>query len=429
MNPPMLQENPIATPNERLWPPASLQEHGSTLLEFLLIVARRKKFIVAVTAAFAIVTVIFCLIVPPEYTATVTILPPQQSSPLSSSLAMQLAGLSSIAGLAGDSLGIKNIDDLYIAMLKSKGAEDAVIRRFDLLKEYHKKYFYDARKSLEWHTSIDGSTKNNLISISFENHDPRRAVEIANGYVDELRSLSQHVAITEASERRMVFEQQLEKTKNDLTDSEEALKQTELTTGMVQINSQATAMIESAARLRAQVVAKQVQIQAMRSYAGDGNPALLEQQEALDGLRNQYQQLVGASGLTGTNDLFLSKGNVPQVALEYARKLRDVKYNEAIFEVLARQLEIAKLDEAKEGGVIQIVDPASIPERRSFPKRTLMTLGATLVGFSLSVLFALLEVRWVRMSMHPVKAEQLDRLRTALWNKVDEGRTARPSKS
>ena len=389
---------------------------GSALLGVLVTLARRIGFILKSAIAFAVVAGVISFLVPKEYTATITILPPQQNSSLSSTLAMQLAGLSSITGLASGALGLKNVEDIYVAMLKSDAVEDAVIERYGLLREYNKKYYYDARKSLNWHTTIDGSRKDGLIRISYENHNPERAVAVVNGFVDALRALSQNLAITEAAQRRVVFEQQLEKTKNDLTNSEEALKQTEMSTGFVQIDSQARALIESAARLRAQVVAKEVQIQAMHTYAGDGNPELLEQQQTLQGLRNQFNQLVGSNG-GSTDDLFLSKGNVPQAALEYMRKLRDVKYNEAIFEILARQLELAKLDEAKEGGLVQIVDPAVTPERRSFPNRTLIVCGATVLGLSLAIVFVLIEERVEKMRANPVEAAQLELLKEALSRK------------
>jgi len=396
---------------------------GSTFLAVLVVLARRKWLILWMTIGFAAAACAVSFIIPPEYTATILILPPQQGSSLGSALG-DLGGLSSLAGLASSALGMKNSADLYVSMLKSESVEDAVIQKYALLREYHKKYFYDARKRLEWHTTIDGSKKDGLIRLSFEDHNPARAAEIANGYIEILRSLSQHLAITEAAQRRVIFEQQLEKTKTDLTNSEEALKQTELSTGVVQIDSQARALIESAARIRAEITAKEVQIQAMQTYAGEGNPDLQDEEQELASLRNQFGQLVGSNG-TATDDLFPSKENVPEATLEYARKLRDVKYNEAVYEVLARQLEIAKIDEAKEGGFLQIVNPAITPERRSFPKRGWFTLGAAALGFSLGIIFALLEVRLAKMRANPAEAAQLAQLNEAVWSKSVSGSAAR----
>jgi tyrosine-protein kinase Etk/Wzc len=211
----------------------------------------------------------------------------------------------------------------------------------------------------------------------------------------------------------VIFETQLEKTKSDLANADEALKRTQLATGMVQVDSQARALIDSAARLRAQVVAKQVQIEAMHAYAGAENPALTQAEHELDGLRSQFAKLVGSKG-SGDGDLFVPKGEVPQAGLEYIRRLRDVKHYEAIFDVLARQLELAKLDEAKEGAFIQVVDPAVQPEQKSSPKQGLITIAGLAAGFTFGVMLALLQGGLARMRYNPVTRDKLALLK-ALW--------------
>ncbi len=399
------------------------QQDDLTFLDFLLIITQRKKLVGIVTATCTAIALILAFALPPEYTATVIILPPQgNSSSMSSMLAGQLAGMNSaMGGVAGSMLGMKNINDMYVSMLKSRSVEDAVIQRYGLQAEYQKTYLADTRKALEKHAKIDGSTKDGLIRLNFEDRNPNRAAEIANGYVDQFRTLSQQLAITEASQRRVVFEAQLEKTKTDLENADEAMKRTQLSTGMVQVDGQARAMIDSAAHLRAQIVAKEVQIEAMRSYAGDENPALTQAQTELDGLRSQFNKMVGSTG-GSADDLFLPKGAVPEAGLEYVRRLRDVKYYEAIFDVLAKQLELAKLDEAREGAFIQVVDPAVPPEKKSFPKRGLLTIAGLSVGFTLGIMLALLQGGLLRMQHNPATKEKLDLLKRSLWT----GRTAGP---
>lgn len=395
------------------FPAPSRPRQGSTFLGVLLVFARRKKFILLTTVGFGLVACAVSFLLPNEYKATITILPPQQSSSLGAALG-DLSGSGSLAGLASSALGMKNSNDMYVSMLKSESVEDSVIQKYGLLAEYHKKYYYEARKRLEWYTTVESSKKDGLISLSFEDRNPARSAEIANGYVGILRSLSEHLAITEAAQRRVVFEQLLDKEKTDLANSEEALKQTEMSTGLVDIGSQARALIGSAAQLRAQMVAKEVQINAMRNYASEQNPILQDQEKALDGMRQQFNKLVGSNG-TSAEDLFKSKGNVPQATLEYARRLRDVKYNEAIFEVLAKQLELAKIDEAKEGGFLQVVNPAVTPEHRAFPRHGLIAAGAAVFGLSLAMVLALLEIRLAQMRANPVEAEQLALIRNAFW--------------
>ncbi len=379
----------------------------------LLVIAERKRIVLWVTAVFAILAVIISLILPVSYTATVTLLPPQEGSSVGAALASQLGSLGGMAALAGGGLGMKNPTDRYVAMLQSRTVEDAMVRRFDLMREYRKRYLSDARKAFQNHSTVDGSGKDGLIHISVEDHDADRAAELANGYVDQFRDLSQHLAITEASQRRLFFQQELEQAKNNLADAEEALEQTEQKTGVIQPDSQERALIESAASLRAQITAREVQIQGMQTYATGENSELIQAQQELAGLRAQLAKLGGSEDSSG-NEVLIPKGLVPKVGMEYVRRLRDVKYYETIFDILARQFEVAKLDEAKEGALIQVVDPAIPPDRRSFPRRGLIVIGATFAGIFVGVFLALIAAGLEHLREDPATTGKLAQLQRAL---------------
>ena len=404
--------------------PDGLQEQESApvsdqevhLLDFLLMLAERRRLVVAVAASVAFVGVAVAFILPVRYTATVTIMPPQQNSSLGSSLTSELGGLSSMAALvgAGSGLGLKNPNDMYVAMLKSHIVEDALIQRFDLMKEYHRSYLSDTRKVFERRASIEGGLKDGLIHISFEDKNKQRAAEIANAYVDQFRSLSQHLAITEASRRRLFFEQQFDEAKNNLTNAEGALAKTQQRTGLIQLDSQARVLIESAAMLRAQISAKEVQIQGMRSYATGENAAVEESEQELASMRSQLGKL-GGSEETGSAGLIVPKGQITEAGLDYLRKMRDVKYYETEVSILARQLELAKLDEAREGAMIQVVDPALPPDKRSWPKRGLISICAVVSGLTLGILFALLQGSLQRAERNPRVREKIGRLRNAVF--------------
>jgi uncharacterized protein involved in exopolysaccharide biosynthesis len=281
------------------------------------------------------------------------------------------------------------------------------------MQEYHQKYLSDARKAFESHAAVDGSGRDALIHISVEDRDPRRAAELANGYVDQFRDLSQHLAITEASQRRLFFQQELEQAKNNLANAEEALEQTEQKTGVIQPDSQERALIESAASLRAQITAREVQIQGMQTYATGENSELIQAQQELAGLRAQLAKLGGSEDTSG-NEFMIPKGLVPKTGMEYVRKLRDVKYYETIFDILARQFEVAKLDEAKEGAVIQVVDPAIPPDRKSFPKRGLIVIAAIALGFFFGIFIALFQVGLQRLEGNPESSKRISLLKQAL---------------
>jgi tyrosine-protein kinase Etk/Wzc len=384
------------------------------LLDLLIALAARRRLIAGVTIGCAVLAGIVSLILPKQYTATTVLLPPQQNSSLAGALTSQLGSLGSMAALAGG-FNLKNPNDMYVGMLHSETVEDGMIDRFGLMREYHKRYLSDARKALERHVTIEGSGKDGLIHISLEDRDPQRAAVLANGYVEQFQKLSQNLAITEAGQRRLFFQQQLEKAKDDLANAEEALKQTEQTTGLIQLDSQARALIESAASLRAQIAAKEVQIQAMRTYATGENAELVEAQQELDSLRAELAKLGGSEA--NANALIVPKGQMTQAGLEYVRRLRDVKYYETIFDILARQFEIAKLDEAKEGALIQVVDPAIRPDRRSFPKRTLIVVVATAVGLFLGILIALVQAGFARLKEDPESSAKLALLKSMLARK------------
>jgi uncharacterized protein involved in exopolysaccharide biosynthesis len=400
---------PAVTPAER-----SAAEDGEiSLLDLLIIVAERKRIVLRVTVVFAILAIIISLILPVSYTATVTLLPPQEGSSIGAALTSQLGSLGSMAALAGGGLGLKNPNDKYVAMFKSRTVEDGMVRRFGLMQEYHKRYLSDASKDFEDHATVDGSGKDGLIHISVEDHDANRAFQLANGYVDQFRDLSQHLAITEASQRRLFFQQELEQAKSNLANAEIALEQTELKTGVIQPDSQERALIESAASLRAQITAREVQIQGMQTYATGENSELIQAQQELAGLRAQLAKLGGSEDTSG-NEFMIPKGLVPKAGMEYVRRLRDVKYYETIFDILARQFEVAKLDEAKEGALIQVVDPAIVPDRRSFPKRGLIVIASTVLGLFIGVFLALLQAGLERMKDDPEHTVQLQLLQKAL---------------
>ena len=396
-------------------PPTPSGDEEISLLDLLIVVAERRRMVLLVTAACAILSVVIAFLLPNWYTATVVLLPPQQNSSVGSAIASQLGNLGPMAALAGGSLGLKSPNDMYVSMMKGQSVEDKMIDDYDLRREYRQRLMSDARKAFEKHATVDGTGKDGLIRVSVEDRNPVRAAQLANAYVEHFQGLSQTLAITEASQRRLFFEKQLVQTKNSLADAEVALQRTEQTTGLIQIDSQAKALIESAASLRAQIAAKEVQVQAMQTYATGQNSQVIQAQQELESMRAQLEKLGGS--VDTANSLIVPKGKLTEAGLDYVRKLREVKYNEAIFDILARQFEIAKLDEAKEGALVQVVDPAIPPDRKTSPKRTIIVLVSTVAGFFLGILTALIQAGWARLKEDPESGGKLDLLRRALRTK------------
>lgn len=406
MTPTEVQSEPII--DERT--EDSLQpESEISLLDVVAIVVERRRFVVRFVLISAVLAIIVAYLLPIRFEARILLLPPAQGSSVGSALLGQLGGnmgaLGSLAALASGGI-LKNPADMYVALLTSRTVEDALIQRFGLMQEYHKKRMSEARKELERRTTALAGNRDGLIRLTIEDREPTRAAEIANGYVEEFRKLSATLAITEAARRRLFYQQQLQQSKSNLTAAEDAMTKTQRSTGVLEIESQARTLIESAAVLRAQVVAKQVEIESMRSFATDDNPNIILAKQELAGLQSQLEHVAGSQQDTGS-DINLSKGRVTEAGMEYIRVFRELKYQEAVYELLAKEFEIAKLDEAQEGSIIQVVDSALPPDKRSSPHRTIIVVGVTILAFFVALFWLVILQRFARASELPENRRRL----------------------
>jgi uncharacterized protein involved in exopolysaccharide biosynthesis len=378
----------------------------------LAVILRSKKKIILGALATALLTaLIVFFVIKPMYTAEAVFLPPQMSPGSGmAQLASQLGSLGSASSaLAG---GAKGPGDVYLGILLSRTVADNVVRRFDLQSVYKTKLFSDAIKVLHARSTF-AVGKNTLITIDVDDHDPKRAADIANGYLDALREQNGQLALTEASQRRLFFEQQLEKAKNALADAEVELKLTQERTGLISPGGQAQVEIETTAQLRAQITSYQVELAALRQGATDDNPQVIRLQSQISGLQQQLQKMQNDSEAHQLGNLQLPTAKVPGLALEYVRKQREVRYHEVLFDMIARQYETARLDESREAPVLQIVDRAIVPDRKSGPKRALLTIGGFVVGGFLAMIWVLVKYAIARAKQDATRAARLDELRRA----------------
>ena len=404
--------NPVADEEvveSRLETEAAAQ-NGIDWMELLLILSRRKKTILQVTIAVAVVTAIVMFVMPNTYTATASILPPEQKQ---SSLGALLGQIGSVAGLTGSDVGLSNPGDLFIGMLHSRTIQDRLIDKFDLRNVYRVKRYQDARKKLDSRSEIV-SEKEGLISISVDDRDPSRAASMANAYVEELHALNSRLAISEAGQRRLFYEEKLNAERDALSLAEVQLKEAEEKTGLMQPEAQARVIIQSVADMRAQVAELEVRIEAMRTYATKDNPELRRAEQQLAGLRAQVAKMERNTGEPGNSDLELPTRKLPQAELEYLRRARDLKYHEALYDFLTKQLEAARLDEAKDAILVQVVDKAVEPERKSGPRRLLTVLVTAFGTFAVMCLWALIAEAMNRKQQDPRNRVRIGRLRDSL---------------
>jgi tyrosine-protein kinase Etk/Wzc len=399
--------------------PERFVDEEINLIDYLIIVLKRKWLIVGGTFGFACLIGVLVFLMPNKYVSESRFLPPQQGN--SSATAAMLSQLGQGASeIAGSLLGMKIPGDMYVGLLNSRTIIDKIIDRFDLMKRYEPDRFFilrlfryrrdDARKKLRDDVmTAAADEKSGIVSISILDQDPKVAAEMTNAFVDELKVMCKGLAITEAAQRRLFFEDQLKDTKANLVKAENEMRGFQEKTGVLQVEAQSQAVIQGIAAVSAQIAAKEVEIKVMKTYSSPSNPDLQRAEESLRSLKVELAKLEtkGGSG----HDPLMPTGRMPSVEGENVRKLRDLKFNETLYELLIKQYEAAKMDEARDAVVIQVVDRAVPSEKPAKPKRILLILVAIFVGFFLSIFATFGFEMKERASKNPDNTERMEMLR------------------
>jgi uncharacterized protein involved in exopolysaccharide biosynthesis len=388
------------------------EDIGISLIDVLTQLALHKWLIVKVVGVAMLIGLILCFTLPVKYTATTKIMTPQQSAS-SANLINQLSspGTGSLAVLAGGGLGgLKDPNGLYIGLLTSRPVADAIIHKFSLDQVYHSKNMDDARKKLTKNTAIL-SEKSGFIAVTVTDKDKKRVAGIANEYTVELHNRMKTLAITEASQRRLFYEEQLKQAKDTLAAAELSFQKVQQQKGLVQLDAQAKTMIESIAELRAKAAAKEVEVTALRSYSTEQNPGLQLAESELSTLQGEISQMEQRNHSAGVSDIGLA--DIPSAELEYLRAEHELKYRQALFDLLIKQYDAARLDEAKEAAVIQVVEPAIEQDRKTSPRRGLIMLISTVIGMLCGCIVSLLQVLKKKLESDPKSIIQVRELKRA----------------
>ncbi|MEY5099035.1 MAG: Tyrosine-protein kinase ptk [Pseudomonadota bacterium] len=346
-----------------------------SLLDLLQIVADNLKLLTVAPLAVGATALAVSFAIPPTYTATAKFLPPQQQQSLAAGM---LSSLGALGGLAGAAAGLKNPADQYVAYLKSNSVQDALIERFKLQDRYDEKFKIDTRKELSQNARIT-SGKDGLITVEVDDKEAQVSADLANAHIEELQRLLGRLAVTEAQQRRLFFEKQLQQVKDKLTQAEQALRSSGVNASA--LKSDPKAAVTAVAQIQAQVTAQEVKVASLRGYLAESAPDFKQAMTELGALRAQLNKLENASSKAGGDS-------------DYVARYRNFKYQETLFELFAKQYELAKVDEAREGAVIQVLDAAQAPERKSKPKKALIAGLATLGSA-----FALLLYVFVRQGL------------------------------
>jgi len=338
---------------------AAAEEAGIGLGELIPIIAARWKLILGASVAGGALALGISFLIPPTYTARTMFLPPQQPQ---SAAATALASLGALSGLAAGSIGsVKTTADQYVSLMQSVNVQDRLVDRFKLMSEYEAKYRFLARRTLSQNVRIALGKKDGLITVEVDGSSPQLAAGLANAHVDELRRLTGELALTESQQRRAFFEAELKKTREQLARAQRDLQQSGFNPGALKTEPKAAA--EAYGRIKAEATAAEVKLQTLRRSMAESSVEVQQQQTLLGALRAQLGKLESADRLDSSD-------------VGYISRYREYKYQESLFELFSRQFEAARLDEAREGSLIQVVDPATPPEYKSKPKRAFIAVAA-----------------------------------------------------
>jgi len=382
-------------------------EDEISLLDLATALGEEKKTLFAIPLITTLVAVVVSLLMTPIYTAKTVVMPPQQQQGGAAAAALaSLGGLAGLAGLGGGG-GLKSQDEMYIAFLGSEGLQNRLIAELKLQERYEAKTLTDTRAALKGQVRITSDKKSGLLNIEADDKDPVFAAELANRHVEALHAMLGRLAVTEAQQRRVFYEQQIQQTQDKLALVEVAFRAAKDKSGMQVTAVLAETGVRASAELRSQIAVREVQLQAMSRFATAQNPETQRIASELAAMRAQLSKTEQGSGE--------SRIAASPLQQEAVRSYRDVKVQEAMLEVLIRQYELARVDEAKEGPLIQQVDVATPPERRSKPKRTIMVLVAGFAGLFLGVLVAFVRRALRKAKSNPESAGQWQALKKA-WS-------------
>jgi tyrosine-protein kinase Etk/Wzc len=347
------------------------------LIDLLTWWGEGKRLIAGVTVAAALASLGAALLLTPVFTARTTLLPPTSQSQSGSAAA--LAALGALGGLAGG-MAAKTPDELYIALLKSDSVQRSLSERYDLRTRYHVDNYEALRKTLPTYIRVSSDKKSGVITVEVDDEDPKFAAELANAHVGEVTKVLGRLAVSEAQLRRVFFEQQLKDTKENLIKAETQLRLVQEKSGVIVLDKQAEALILGAAQLRGLIAEREVQMKVLRGAATEQNPDVMRMAAELRALRSELARMESSQSGNPGSAVDMPVGKLPEVAIEYVRARRELKLQETLFEGMIRQYEMAKLDEAKEGPILQQVDKALAPDYKSKPARGLIVIASTLLA-------------------------------------------------
>jgi uncharacterized protein involved in exopolysaccharide biosynthesis len=411
------------TGRERTYPPdelvieaineEALREARERSMARVRLLWKNRGLLVRATVYGLLIATAIAFLIPKRYKSTGLLMPPDQAS---GSGAAMLAALSSqvggsLAGMAESALGMKTTGALFVGILQSDTVQDDVIHKFNLQKVYGKRYLEDARKELASHTAISEDRKSGIISISVVDHDPQRAAVMAQEYVNKLNWVVTHLSTSAAHRERVFLDERLKQVNVDLEDAERNFSQFASQKGAIDVPTQGKAMVTAAATLQGQLIAAESELQGLRQIYTDNNVRVRSIQARVNELRSSLANIAGkgVNENSSAGELFPNISQLPVLGVTYANLLRRTKVQEAVFETLTREDELAKVQEAKEVPSVKVLDPPRVPQKKSFPPRLLIMILGSMLAFIFCASWILASSAWATVDpCEPRKAVALE---------------------
>ena len=392
-----LRSDQLANPTQR----GTAQASPSALL-FLYLLVQHRKALFAVSLAGLVISTLVAFLLPVRYEATARLMPPDQSSLSGNMLAMLTAKAGDTLGsAAGDALGLRTAGATTIGILNSRTVADDLINQFDLRKVYSKKLYQDARQKLAQRTVVSEDRKSGIITIAVQDQNPKRAADLARGYVEDLNRRVAQLTTSAAHRERVFLEERLKEVKQQLDEASAKLGQFSSKNRTFDPQVQGKAMLDAAAALQGQLIAAETELSGLQQIYGSENSRLRSASARVAELRRKLQSLGGSgsqisngeTGLSG-GELYPSLEQLPILGNTYYDLARRAKINESVYEALTKQYELAKVQEAKEIPSVKILDEPVSPERKVWPPRTLIIFLGTLAALTLGLAYQIARTTW-----------------------------------
>jgi uncharacterized protein involved in exopolysaccharide biosynthesis len=354
------------------------------------------------------------LLIPNQYKSTARLMPPDnQSSSGLAAAAMAFAGgsggtgglgaeaLGGLGGLAGQLLGLKSTSDLLVGVLTSRSVADTIVEKFDLKKVYGARRMDDAWKALESHTSTEVDRKSQIVTIMVTDQDPARATAITAEFIEQLNRRLAEVSTSSARRERVFLEGRLKGVSRDLESAEKEFSQFSSKNSTLDIKEQGKAMVEAAAALQGELIAARSELEGLKQIYADSNVRVRSLEARIAELENEIRRVGGqnegdllTASANQNDSLYPSIRKLPLLGVTYADLYRKARVQETVFEMLTQEYEVAKVEEAKEIPMVKVLDPPNLPESKSSPPRTLLTLLGGFIGFVAGATYVFARARW-----------------------------------